>query len=459
MSEEAKVVAPGTNEGGFLNDVPDVPELTPEEIAAKEREAAGKEGGEGNEPEVISVDGSEYVVDENGNALNEDGTVFKTKEELAELGNDKPDETNDENQVEIDGVAYTIDEEGNAVDENGEVKYTKEDIDNMASDGDDTPSIELDKIIEDVAIPIYDEQGNKIEYENSEEGIKKYVSDVYRKAVDDGVSKVFETYPVVQDLINHFQLGGTIENFNSVPDYSNVELNKDNEEQLKNIIVQARTMRGDRPEAIERYITAIKAGDKDNDNLLEEATVELEYLNGVTEQTRKEQEAIIQQQRAEEDRRLSEYWGVAVKDGQIVDLGVKDSIYNTIKSGKVNLGDKTWTIPEKIRVVEDGKPQIYSRDDFFRYLYEPIVVNINGQPVQMTRHQIDIEKENANRNVGNDVYDAFKRFVKYDESQFIQEQVNKDKVKHIRKLTTKRRSGSSNNKSGKTVGRVVAPKN
>jgi hypothetical protein len=453
---ESKVVAPSIGE---TEEGSGVPNLTAEEIAALEAQNKGGEGGEGsdgndgNDAEVISIDDTEYVLNEAGDALNEDGTVFKTKAEIEELnsGNDSDEAT----ELEIDGVVYKLNENGDAIDEDGSVKYSKDDIDAMSED---TPAIKLDDIIKDTAIEIYDEQGNKVEYQNDEEGIKQYVSDVYNKAKNDGVNQVFEAYPVLNDLINHFQLGGTIDNFDSVPDYSSIELNKENEAQLKDIITQARTMRGDRPEAIERYYNALKAGDKNNDNVFEEASVELEFLNGVTKQEREAKEAAIANQQAAEIQEANKYWGVEVRDGQLVDLGVKDSIYNTIKQGTININDKSFTIPEKIKVIEDGKPNMYTRDDFFKYLYEPIIVNMNGNPIQITRHQLDVEKENANRTTGNDVYEAFKRFVKYDESQFIQEQVNKDKVKQIRKLTTRRNNNSSVSQHSKTTARVVAPR-
>ena len=45
------------------------------------------------------------------------------------------EEETESEQVEIDGTLYTLDDNGNAVDDNGEIKFTKEQIDAMSDEG------------------------------------------------------------------------------------------------------------------------------------------------------------------------------------------------------------------------------------------------------------------------------------------------------------------------------------
>lgn len=45
------------------------------------------------------------------------------------------EEETEPEQVEIDGTLYTLDDNGNAVDDNGEIKFTKEQIDAMSDEG------------------------------------------------------------------------------------------------------------------------------------------------------------------------------------------------------------------------------------------------------------------------------------------------------------------------------------
>ena len=233
--------------------------------------------------------------------------------------------------------------------------------------------------------------------------------------------------------------------FNSSINYSNVTLHKENEAQLKDIIYKAQTQRGNRIEAIDRTYNALKAGDTDNDNLYEEASIELKYLQDNEKEAKIKQEAILKQQELDSQIEINNYWGVENQNGNLVDLNNDNSIYSIVKSGKLKLKDKTWQIPEKTKVVRNGKTSLLSRDEVFGYLYNPIVVNVNGNRVTTTQAEYDRQVELSNRTPANDIFEAYRRLVNYDDSQFITEQVNKSNVKRIRKLTTKLKSKSSTN--------------
>lgn len=395
--------------------------------------------GEDSKPDVVTIGNNEYVLDDSGNALNEDGSVFKTKEELETSDTDDEEGATEDSVVyEIEGKKFTIDKDGNAIDDKGEITYTKDQLAEMEEDQVEDGQVDVSKIISETAIIIHDADGNPVEYENSEEGLKSYVTDVYTRASNDAISELFNTYPTIEGLVYHLSAGGSFEDFNNFTDYSKVKLDKKNEDQLKNIIYTAQSKRGNTPQQIDRYYKALKAGDTDNDELFVEAQEELKYLADTNKNEIKRQQELIAQQEQARQQELAEYWGVEVRDGRLVDLGVENSVYNIIKTGNIKLKDSAFKIPDKIRVVEDGKPKLYTRDDFFRYLKEPIVVNQNGNRITTTRHQLDLDREMQSRNTNNDIYDAYRRFVKYDDSQFIKEQVNNDRVTTIKKLKPKR---------------------
>ena len=470
---DGKIVIPGENIDTGEGAVAKPDDLTPEQLAAKEaEEAAAKEAeeaakkaaleGEGADTEgdsKVEIDGIEYKLDDNGNALSDDGTVFKTKDEIDAL----PGE--DDNKLDIDGVIYTIDKDGNAVDDKGNISYTKEDIDKMDTGSEnELGDVDLKSIMDDTKLIINDEQGNPIEYENTKEGLEKYVEDVYTKASSDATTeqleKLYTAYPFLPNLFNHLQAGGTFDDFANTESYANVTLDNENEAQLKSIITKARSARGDSQESIDRYYNYLKSSDDNNDAVVEEAERELKYLKD-SEQTRlQQQQELIDQQQKTQQEQLSNYWGVQVDEqGKLINLNKENSVYSIIKNKTIKLNDNTFKIPDKIRVVENGKANLYTPDDFFNYLYEPIVVNIDGKRVTTTRDNIKLSQEQEKRNINNDLYDAFLRFTNYDKSQFINEQIKNSEVQKIKKLSAKRLKKTSNHRTPVTTkGRIVIKK-
>jgi len=464
---DGKIVIPGEKIDTGINDIKPPEELTPEQIAAKEAEEAAKKKAEeddktslesGTNESKVEIDGIEYKLDDKGNALSEDGNIFKTKEEL-DILEDSNNNNDNNNKLDIDGVIYTIDKDGNAVDDKGNITYSKEDIDKMeANSENELGDVDLKSIIDDTKIVITDKDGNPIEYDNTKEGLEKYIEDVYNKASKDAVDEQFEklytAYPFLPNLLTHLQAGGTFDDFANTESYANVTLDKDNEAQLKAIITKARSARGDSQESIDRYYNYLKSSDDNNDAVIEEAERELKYLKDTEQQRLQKQQQLIDQQQQAQQEELNNYWGVKVDEqGNLIDLNKDNSVYSIIKNKTIKLGDDTFKIPDKIRVVENGKAILYTPDDFFKYLYEPIVVNINGKRVTTTRDNIKLSQEKEKRNINNDLYDAFLRFTNYDKSQFINEQIKNSEVQKIKKLSAKRIKKSTNTKTAPTGGK------
>ena len=366
------------------------------------------------------------------------------------------DETVDNEQIEIDGVIYNVDNEGNALDNNGNIKYSKSDISKF-----DLPDTELNlnQILELTNIKPVDDKGNFVEYEQTPEGIAKYVSDVYeiasQQAIQEFQNNLFSKYPILSNVINHLSLHNSLEGFDKQIDYSSIELQENNELQLTNVIKEARKLRGESDEKVEKYINYLK----DSNSLYSEAQEELNFLVAKDSEFKESQAKDIELKQQQELKDSQEYWGIAINDkGQIIDLNKSDSIYGIIKSGKINIGDESYTIPEKIRVSKDGKVVYKSRNDFFNYLYNPIEVVIDNNKVQTTEYQLDMYNKNSSRKVSDDVFDAFKQFVNYDTSQFIKENFNRQEVKKvIKKISTKPNRQSPHPETG-SVNKIVIPK-
>lgn len=461
----------GQETGAAAAKVPVVEELTPEQVIALEKkekdEAAAKgdgdKGDEGTTPpdnkkDIVDVDGVEYVLDDEGNALHEDGSVFKTKDELEVVDEGEGNE-GDVTGVEIEGVEYDLNENGDAIDKDGVVKFTKDEITAMEDDTPEEATYDMETISNETAIVNYDEHGNPIKYENTVDGIKKWGTDSYNKGGEDAINDLLSEYPEVNGLINHLRVGNSLDTFNNTrPDYGKVKLAKDNEAQLKDIIYKAQSARGNRIESIDRYYESLKAGDTENDAIFEEAQVELKYMQDADKAAVVAQQAAIAQQAADTKANNDAYWGMDVStDGNLIDLNVEDSVYGIIKAGVIKVNGKSFSIPKQIKVVENGKPMLKTAGDFLSYLRDPITVNIDGRPINITRDKLDLHNEQVKRTVGNDVFDAYRRFVNYDDTQLVTEQVNKSKVKTIRRLKSKNINKSGSTDKGSTS-RVVFKK-
>ena len=399
--------------------------------------------------EDIKIDDVVYKTDVDGNALAEDGTVFKTKDELGKLfdSDGKPIEVEDEVktiELEDDGVVttYKLDADGNALDDKGEIAYKAEDL----KDFDEaTNAVGIKEFIKEVNIPIYNDEGNEVEYDDTPQGRTQYVQDVYNRGGADSVNNVFKDlygkHPVLQNVINHLELGGDIEDFKKQTDYSGIKLDKKDEAQLRRYAIEMYTDQGMTIDKANDYFDFIKSTGTDNDEIYKEGKTGLDYLKAKQETVNNRKAKDVADQEANSKIEMDNYWGVGINDkGALVNLNKEDSIYSVVNSGKLKVGDDTYNIPEKIKVIEDGKAKLYTKNDFFNYLYEPIVVNIDGERITTTRDNLKLQQENAKRTTGNDVFEAYRRFVGYDDSQLVSEKVKSKEVENVRRLVIKNKN-------------------
>jgi hypothetical protein len=369
---------------------------------------------------------------------------------------DVPDVIPEAAKVEVDGVIYTLDDKGNAIDDNKAIKYSADEL--KALEEVDAPS-SLEEIFKLTNIVPNDENGTPIEYENSPEGIAKYVDDVYtiasNQAVEAYKNALFGTYPILMDVVKHLNNNnGSFDNFVPTVNYNDIQLDADNEEQLKNIIYTARGKRGESKEKIDKYYNYLK----DSKTIFTEAEEELNYLKESLTQEEKEQQLVIKEREAKELQDAINYWGVTVDNkGNMSVANVENSVYDIIKKGKFKIGEDTYNIPDKIKINDNGKIVYATRDDFFRYIYEPVQVVINSKTQTMTRHEYDLTIENSKRDIHADVFDAFKRFVNYNTDQFIKEAINKNNVEAIKKLKTDKANRSADIAGGSKKFTVVIP--
>lgn len=400
-------------------------------------------------------------LEKDDNDLNKKDDDLNKKDDLKD--SNESDELIEGTEIDVEGEVYKINKDGDAVNDSGKVSYTKAQLLELYANEEeeaDESNISIDDIMTSTKIQIFDEDGNQKKYDNSETAINEYVEDVYNKATKDGIednqSKLYNEFPFLPNLINHLRLGGDLQDFTKPTDYNDVKLDENNVNQLKTIIYKARSDRGEQVASIDRYYNYLLDSDTDNSLVLEEATRELKFLSDKQEELNRTQQENINSQNLKKQQNISNYWGVNVnKNGEMEDLNINNSVYSVIKNKKLKLGDNTFNIPDRIKIKENNKVFMKTPNDFFKYLYEPVVVtNSNGKRITTTKDNIKLYQESNNRNINNEIYDAFLRYVDYDKSQFINEQIKKDKVKKIIKLSrTRTKNGKiiSNNNTNKRI--------
>lgn len=303
----------------------------------------------------------------------EEEAAKKKAEEEAKL------KTEDGNNIEIDGIVYSLDENGNAVDSDGNIKFTKEQIASMEEETDDNKPTLSDNYIDAISklsgIIIKDEKGNDIKYDSTVEGFAKRESDIKALGEKEGFEKGFNKYlaanPDIASIIEYKNKFGTIEGYSANKDFSKVEI-IDDEELLKDLIYKAEIQKGTSPERAKRIVEFAKA----NNTLKDDATESLEWL-------RKHQADEIAAIKAKEEadykaeiEKEIKFYGVSYEDdGKVKIYDAPGSLYDLVVV-KGQIGE--YAIPQEgLRIKTNDGEKLISRQELFDYFSRPIK-EING---------------------------------------------------------------------------------
>lgn len=336
-----------------------------------------------SEGDTVNVDGVDYTIDANGNALAADGTVFRTAAELAEL-----------------------------ISQNGS-----------------EPSV-LEELQTRFGSEFEDENGNPVVFDNSSEGIAAYVNAVVQNRMAEAqiaaLNDLFNTYPQIEQVINHLELNGTLEDFVEIPDRSQITVSENNEEQQAAFIREEWKLSGKKGD-VNKFIDYCK-----NAGILYDTAVESkEAVDSIYESRLAEQKAQVEAQEAAAAAAEEAYW---------------DNVEDIISKGEL-LG---YSIPEQIQCNRDGKKTMLSRRDFLNYVSIPVDNEGN------TAYMLDEAKVDSDARIQDDLLKAFLRFTGGDYASLVGMAVNKQKVLSIRTTaaqTTGKRTVIINSKgnNSKTV--------
>ena len=331
--------------------------------------------------------------------------------------------------INVDGVDYTIDAEGNAIAADGTVFRTATELAELIAQNGSEPSV-LNQLQTRFGSDFKDENGNPIEFDDNEEGIAAYVETVVQSRVKEAqtaaINNLFETYPQVEQVINHLKLNGTLDDFVEIPDRSQITVSKDNEEQQAAFIREEWKLSGKKGD-VNKFIDYCK-----NAGILYDTAVESkEAVDSIYESRLAEQKAQVEAKEAAAAAEEKAYW---------------DNVEKTISKGEL-LG---YSIPEQIQCNKDGKKVMLNRKDFLKYVSTPVDSEGN------TAYMLDEAKVDSDARMQDDLLKAFLRFTGGDYASLVGMAVNKQKVLSIRTAaaqTTGKRTVIINSKgnNSKTV--------
>lgn len=180
----------------------------------------------------------------------EDARLAAEAAAKAKEGQGNQDDNQDGNgtseAVEIDGTEYSLDDKGNAVDKDGKVFKTKEELDALANTNTDSDVPFIEEYAKLTGVTPLDETGKPKVYPDTEEGLIAYNKDVIAIQVKQEVDAIYNQDKDVKALFEHKLRGGTTEDFikklnNS---WSRIKFDPSNEDLLKNAVIAEQVSKG-----------------------------------------------------------------------------------------------------------------------------------------------------------------------------------------------------------------------
>jgi hypothetical protein len=287
----------------------------------------------------------------------EDGEGNKQIEsEVTKPVEEKPTETSNlasGSVIEVGDSKYTVDDSGNLIDKDGSIFKEAKDVADWLKEFDtveDSNEISIDSIKDIIGIDITDENEKPVEFENNAEGVKKYFNAVLENKREEyyeaAINSLYQRYPIVKDVLNYYVANGnSLEGFGQTPDRSNITIDDSNEAQQEHIIRTAWAEQG-RKGDVNSYIEYLKS----SGTLLATAKEELAGLQEADRQYKEELAAAAAQQEQEHYEALQNYW---------------NGVHEVIKTRNI----AGYQIPESIIINRNGQKLSVTPEDFFNYIY------------------------------------------------------------------------------------------
>lgn len=312
-----------------------------------------------NAPDINGDDTNPDINNQNENNSNNEGDNTNANGDEKNTTNSSTGRLESGSTLQVGDDTYTVDDKGNVVDKDGNIFKESKDVEEWLKsfeidNSNDDSTINIDTIKSALDTEITDENGNPVEFDNTPEGVKSYVNNVIELKSNEireaTINKLFNDNPVVKQFIDYLLVNnGDYRGFGQRPDRSGITVDENNESQQEAIIKAAAAEFGNTT-LNDTYIKYLK----DNGALYDEAKAQLKNLQDADKYRLEQESAQAREVEAQQKAEAQAYWTNVKKviDGRnIGGYKLPDTFVRTIN------GQKTTATP----------------DDFFAYLYEPLV--------------------------------------------------------------------------------------
>ena len=394
--------------------------------------------------DVTHLNGSDNddITGKDGSNNNDGQQIDSNENSSTNSGNDDGISSTGElttgDSVEVDGTTYTVAENGDLVDDKGTVfKEAKDVADWLKSveveeDNNQDDNFNINSIQEALGITVTDAEGNVVEFTNDATGVKAYVNSVIDLKSNElqqaAINKLYADNPLLKQFTDYVQLNGTPRGFGEIPDRSGIQLDKDNITQQEAIIRIAAQEFGNRS-LNDNYIKYLR----DSGGLYDEAKTQLQALVEKDDAYRKDIEARAAAQREEEATNVANYW-----------KNVNKGIDSRIIAG--------YKLPESFTKEVNGQKVVITPNDFYNYLSKATEQDTDGNKV--TGYQRDLSNLTDEEYLNRELLDAWLMFTGGTYKDLIDMAVKEDKVRQLRVKSKEQRTNKSvkvvRKSSGKT---------
>ncbi len=348
-----------------------------------------------------------FAFNQSGDLIDKDGKVLKSKADLGSNETPATPETNEEGE-ENNGAPdlYLNQETGNLEDVYGQVIIKKEDVKK-----DDKGMVVIPKDLEIPEPPLVvelvhkygvtpvDEKGNKKVYTDDLQGITEYIEDVNQLALQERLTKFFESNPEVKKFHQHLSTGKKAEDyFKPTAKWGEVDLSKADDGTKYDVVFDSLIRRGISKDEAKTIADMYKTGG----TLGEQASKAQDLHKQLDKQEDDAREKAYNAKLQAYEENQNKYW---------------KSVEETVKSGKLSIKDAA----DNSTIKSIAIPQV-EREQFFDYL--AVMVDENGRSQEM----LDRSGESTETKLAL----AYLRWKKFDLSSIVKIAAGEQRVAQLR---------------------------
>jgi hypothetical protein len=270
--------------------------------------------------------------------------------------------------VEIGDVTYILDENGNALDEQGQVKYTKEQLEaedfnpdsEVSNDGDDSDddNFSISKVEEITKIKVL-KDGQELKFEDTVEGIAKRelaIAEQYQNlGKQAAIDEYFKSNPELDRARQFLSVNGSLKDFGKVTTYKDVEIDPKNTEQMASIIIEGLKLSNMPESQISSYVEYLRT----SNGLEDAAKTNLDALKA---------------NEAEITKNISKKYQEQLDADRVERENFTKNVKNIISSGKVN----DFSIGETFIAERNGNKVTVTRNELIDYITKPRYKDSSG---------------------------------------------------------------------------------